>query len=87
MNSSNRVKSGALPNAPDQVLSTSMNRRYLYLLLIIISGLILRLAFLGAKSVWLDEAWRREHLPKVEALTSAVLARPALAAVWARHVR
>jgi glutathione S-transferase len=38
-------------------------------------------------SVWLDECWRREHLPRVEALTSAVLARPALTAVWARHVR
>jgi len=38
-------------------------------------------------SVWLDEAWRSEHLPRVEALTSAVLARPALAAVWARHIR
>jgi glutathione S-transferase len=38
-------------------------------------------------SVWLDAAWRREHLPKVEALTAAVLARPALAPVWARHVR
>ncbi len=38
-------------------------------------------------SVWLNEAWRREHLPKVEALTSAVLARPALAPVWARHIR
>jgi glutathione S-transferase len=38
-------------------------------------------------SVWLDETWRREHLPKVDALTSAVLARPALAAVWARHIR
>jgi GST-like protein len=38
-------------------------------------------------SVWLDQEWRREHLPKVEVLTAAVLARPALAAVWARHVR
>lgn len=38
-------------------------------------------------AVWLDEAWRREHLPRVEALTRAVLARPSLAAVWARHVR
>jgi glutathione S-transferase len=38
-------------------------------------------------SVWLEEAWRREHLPRVEVLTQAVLARPALAAVWARHVR
>lgn len=38
-------------------------------------------------SVWLDDAWRKEHLPKIDALTSAVLARPALAAVWARHIR
>lgn len=37
-------------------------------------------------SVWLDGAWRREHLPKVDALTRAVLARPGLAAVWARHL-
>ena len=27
-------------------------------------------------SVWLDEAWRRERLPKVEALTAAVRADP-----------
>ncbi|MBW2462009.1 MAG: glutathione S-transferase family protein [Deltaproteobacteria bacterium] len=38
-------------------------------------------------SVWLDAAWRRAHLPKVEALTAAVRARPALVAVWARHIR
>ena len=38
-------------------------------------------------AVWLDENWKRENLPKIDALTSAVLARPALAAVWARHVR
>ena len=38
-------------------------------------------------SVWLDRDWRLENLPKVDALTSAVLARPALAVVWARHVR
>jgi glutathione S-transferase len=38
-------------------------------------------------AVWLDKAWRREHLPKIDALTAAVLARPALAQVWARHVR
>jgi len=37
-------------------------------------------------SVWLDEAWRREHLPRIQTLTEAVLARPALAPVWARHV-
>jgi GST-like protein len=38
-------------------------------------------------AVWLDAAFRREHLPKVDALTAAVRARPALAAVWARHIR
>jgi glutathione S-transferase len=38
-------------------------------------------------SVWLDATWRREHLPRVDALTSAVLARPALGPVWTRHVR
>lgn len=38
-------------------------------------------------SVWLDSAWRRAHLPRVDALTAAVLGRPALAPVWARHVR
>jgi glutathione S-transferase len=38
-------------------------------------------------AVWLDDDWRRERLPKIDALTSAVLARPALAEVWARHVR
>jgi glutaredoxin len=30
-------------------------------------------------------AWRRDHLPKVEALAAAVRARPAVAPVWARH--
>ncbi|GAB5545365.1 MAG: glutathione S-transferase [Sandaracinaceae bacterium] len=38
-------------------------------------------------AVWLDADWRREHLPKVDALTTAVRARPALAPVWARHIR
>ena len=38
-------------------------------------------------AVWLDEVWRRDHLPRVDALTRAVLARPALGPVWARHVR
>ncbi|MCB9597380.1 MAG: glutathione S-transferase family protein [Sandaracinaceae bacterium] len=37
--------------------------------------------------VWLDREWRREHLPRVDALIAAVLARPRLAPVWARHVR
>ena len=43
--------------------------------------------YIAKLSVWLDHTWRCKHLPKVEALTSAVLARPALAAVWARHIR
>jgi GST-like protein len=35
---------------------------------------------------WLDDAWRREHLPKVDAIMTAVRARPALTASWAeRH--
>lgn len=38
-------------------------------------------------SVWLDETWRRDHLPRIDTLTQAVLARPSLAAVWARHIR
>ena len=38
-------------------------------------------------SVWLDDAWRREQLPRVEAITAAVRRRPSLAGVWARHIR
>lgn len=38
-------------------------------------------------AVWLDEAFRREALPRVQALTEAVRARPRLAGVWARHIR
>ncbi|MEX1368951.1 MAG: glutathione S-transferase family protein [Nannocystaceae bacterium] len=34
---------------------------------------------------WVDPSWRREHLPKVEAVMEAVRARPGLASVWARH--
>jgi glutathione S-transferase len=43
--------------------------------------------YIAKFAVWLDATWRRENLPKIDALTSAVLARPALAPVWARHVR
>jgi glutathione S-transferase len=43
--------------------------------------------YIAKFSVWLDDTWRRDHLPKIEALTAAVLARPALSAVWARHIR
>ncbi|MEM6731400.1 MAG: glutathione S-transferase family protein, partial [Myxococcota bacterium] len=38
-------------------------------------------------SVWLDEAWRQDNLPRVEAIAQSVRARPSLARVWARHIR
>ena len=38
-------------------------------------------------AVWLDATWRRTNLPKVDALTRAVRARPRLRDVWARHIR
>lgn len=42
--------------------------------------------YIAVLSRWdLKETWRREHLPKVEALAAAVRARPAVAPVWARH--
>jgi len=37
--------------------------------------------------VWLEAAWRREHLPRVDGIIAAVRARPALRGVWARHIR
>jgi glutathione S-transferase len=42
--------------------------------------------YIAKFAVWLDDGWRAQHLPRVEELTRAVLARPALAPVWARHV-
>jgi GST-like protein len=42
--------------------------------------------YIAVLSRWdMKEAWRREHLPKVEALAAAVRARPAIGAAWARH--
>jgi glutathione S-transferase len=42
--------------------------------------------YIAVLSRWdMKEAWRRDHLPKVEALAAAVRARPAIAPVWARH--
>jgi glutathione S-transferase len=38
-------------------------------------------------AVWQDLAFRRAALPKVQALTEAVRARPKLQGVWARHIR
>lgn len=42
--------------------------------------------YVAVLSRWdLQEAWRREHLPKVEAVAAAVRGRPSVAPVWARH--
>ena len=42
--------------------------------------------YITVLSRWEEMAeWRRENLPRVEALANEVLARPALAHVWARH--
>lgn len=38
-------------------------------------------------AVWLDAGWRAAELPKIDALVAAVRGRPALAPVWARHIR
>ena len=42
--------------------------------------------YLAVTSRWAQQdEWRPRHLPKVERLTAAVAARPAIAPVWARH--
>lgn len=38
-------------------------------------------------AVWQNDEFRRDELPRVNALTEAVRARPKLQAVWARHIR
>ncbi|MCX4244104.1 glutathione S-transferase family protein [Paraliomyxa miuraensis] len=43
--------------------------------------------FITKLAVWLDRAWRQEHLPKIDALITAVRARPTLEHVWRRHIR
>ena len=44
--------------------------------------------YLAVVSRWAQQnAWRPAHVPKVERLTEAVAARPAIAPVWARHFR
>ena len=44
--------------------------------------------YIAVVSRWAQQnAWRPTHIPKVERLTEAVAARPAVAAVWARHFR
>ena len=49
-------------------------------------GFCLTDIYLAVVSRWAQQDdWRPEHLPKVERLTAAVAARPAIAPVWARH--
>ena len=44
--------------------------------------------YLAVVSRWAQQnAWRPTHIPKIERLTAAVAARPAIAPVWARHFR
>ena len=49
-------------------------------------GFCLTDIYLAVVSRWAQQDdWRPEHLPKIERLTAAVAARPAIAPVWARH--
>ncbi|MEO1174855.1 MAG: glutathione S-transferase family protein [Myxococcota bacterium] len=43
--------------------------------------------YITKMGAWLESEWRRSELPRIEAITAAVRARPALADVWARHIR
>ena len=50
------------------------------------SGFCLTDIYIAVVSRWAQQdAWRETHLPRIEALTAAVAARPALAPVWTRH--
>ena len=52
------------------------------------SGFCVTDIYIAVVSRWAQQdEWRPEHLPKVEALTHAVAARPELASTWARHRR
>ena len=49
-------------------------------------GFCLTDVYAAVVSRWAQqEEWRPAHLPKIERLTAAVAARPAIAPVWARH--
>ena len=49
-------------------------------------GFCLTDVYIAVVSRWAQQdAWRPEHLPRVERLTAAVAARPAAAPVWSRH--
>lgn len=40
---------------------------------------------IAALGRWLEEDWRREHVPKVDALIEAIRRQPKVGDVWARH--
>ena len=49
-------------------------------------GFCLTDVYAAVVSRWAQQGeWRSVHLPKIERLTAAVAARPAIAPVWARH--
>lgn len=54
----------------------------------LVSGFSATDLYITRLSCWdMEETWRREHLPKVDAINAAVRARSTLGPVWARHIR
>lgn len=50
------------------------------------SGFCVTDIYIAVVSRWAQQGkWRPRHIPRIEALTAAVAARPAIAPVWARH--
>jgi glutathione S-transferase len=50
------------------------------------SGFCVTDIYIAVVSRWAQQAdWRPRHIPRIESLTAATAARPAIAPVWARH--
>lgn len=50
------------------------------------SGFCVTDIYIAVVSRWAQQGkWRPKHIPRIEALTAAVAARPAIAPVWVRH--
>jgi len=50
------------------------------------SGFCVTDIYIAVVSRWAQQGkWRTRHIPRIEALTSAVKSRPAIAPVWVRH--
>lgn len=50
------------------------------------SGFCITDIYIAVVSRWAQQGkWRPKHIPRIEALTAAVAARPAIAPVWKRH--